>query len=153
MNILNSNINIQVGLEEYATDSYQNVLFSICRFYEITQSYPSKITMVGYDFKYNRFMDIIRNSLFLYDNIQFTYIAIKPNNQNFNYMNAVNGEKVAYNELLGDKYGCYTDDLRNKRILRNPFNRVSPYSVSNPQLRDIINWCGPDYFPGRLPWK
>jgi hypothetical protein len=44
----------RVFLEEYARDSYENLLFSICRFKEITGKYPQKITIVGFDFKAKR---------------------------------------------------------------------------------------------------
>ena len=37
--------------EEFALDSYQNVLFSICRFREIVGHYPDKITVVSFTFK------------------------------------------------------------------------------------------------------
>ncbi|GEQ71879.1 hypothetical protein JCM33374_g5565 [Metschnikowia sp. JCM 33374] len=46
----------RVVLEEYARDSLENVLFSVCRFYEITASYPEFITVVGFEFKRTRFL-------------------------------------------------------------------------------------------------
>ena len=41
--------------EEHAKDSFQNLLFSICRFREVTARYPAKITIVGFSFKRDRF--------------------------------------------------------------------------------------------------
>lgn len=49
--------------EEYARDSHENLLFSICRFSEMTGSYPNKITVVGFEFKRKRFEDIHRHSI------------------------------------------------------------------------------------------
>lgn len=40
-------------VEEYATDSYENLLFSIARFHEYTGNYPELVTVVGLDFKRN----------------------------------------------------------------------------------------------------
>ena len=37
--------------EEFALDSFQNVLFSLCRFREIVGRYPDKITVVSFTFK------------------------------------------------------------------------------------------------------
>lgn len=49
--------------EEFARDSHENLLFSICRFSEMTGNYPSKITVVGFEFKRQRFQDIHRYSI------------------------------------------------------------------------------------------
>lgn len=43
--------------ETHATDSYQNVLFSLVRFKERTGSYPEKVTVVTHEFKRKRFME------------------------------------------------------------------------------------------------
>lgn len=50
-------------IEEYAKDSHENLLFSICRFAEMTGRYPKKITVVGFEFKRKRFEDIHRYSI------------------------------------------------------------------------------------------
>ena len=42
-------------VEEYARDSFENLLFSLSRFREYTGGYPTKITVVGYAFKEARF--------------------------------------------------------------------------------------------------
>jgi hypothetical protein len=38
-------------VEDYARDSFENLLFSICRFKEVTGNYPARVTVVGYTFK------------------------------------------------------------------------------------------------------
>lgn len=50
--------NERIVTEEYARDSYENLLFSICRFYEVTGQYPTSITVIGFDFKRKRFQEI-----------------------------------------------------------------------------------------------
>lgn len=42
--------------ETRATDSYQNVLFSLIRFKEYTGAYPRRVTVVTHEFKRSRFM-------------------------------------------------------------------------------------------------
>jgi len=49
--------------EEFARDSYENFLFSLCRFYEITERYPEKITVIGFGFKERRFIDLHRKAI------------------------------------------------------------------------------------------
>jgi hypothetical protein len=49
--------------EDAALDSYQNVLFSIARFRELTGAYPSRITVVGHAFKRRRFEQLHRLAL------------------------------------------------------------------------------------------
>ncbi|DBA67947.1 TPA: hypothetical protein ACH3X2_013986 [Trebouxia sp. C0005] len=49
--------------EEHARDSFENLLFSLCRFYELTGHYPRELTVIGYDFKHERFADLHRAAL------------------------------------------------------------------------------------------
>ncbi|KAK2759925.1 hypothetical protein FQN54_002661 [Arachnomyces sp. PD_36] len=44
--------------ETHATDSYQNVLFSILRFRLYTGAYPSRMTIITHEFKRERFLKI-----------------------------------------------------------------------------------------------
>ncbi len=46
--------------EEHARDSLENVLFSLCRFYEITGRWPRRITVVGFAYKARRFVEFHR---------------------------------------------------------------------------------------------
>ncbi|TKA67304.1 hypothetical protein B0A49_08524 [Cryomyces minteri] len=48
----------QVLLEEYATDSLQNLLFSIVRFRRAVGTWPRMITVVTHAFKAERFLDL-----------------------------------------------------------------------------------------------
>lgn len=53
----------RIATEEHARDSMENLLFSICRFYELTGKYPEKITVIGFEFKKERFIKIHRAAL------------------------------------------------------------------------------------------
>ena len=60
---LKSSMSERMITEEYAKDSHENLLFSICRFSEMTGNYPNQITVVGFEFKRKRFEDIHRHSI------------------------------------------------------------------------------------------
>lgn len=143
----------RVFLEEFARDSYENLLFSICRFYEIVGNYPTKITVIGFDFKDHRFTDLHREAIgFPIGN--FSYIGMKPINKKFLHLKASNGELIASSQFKRDMYGCNNPTLINKRILRNPFYRTIPYTISCSELKDLLLWCGPDAFDTKLlPWS
>lgn len=143
----------RVFLEEFARDSYENLLFSICRFYEIAGSYPTKVTVIGFDFKSHRFTDLHRAAIgFPAGN--FTYIGLKPKNENFLHSRAVSGELIAASQFRKDMYGCSNPSLLNKRETRNPFKRTIPYELSCPDLRKLLLWCGPGLFDiENLPWS
>ena len=57
------NLATRMIVEDYARDSHENVLFSLCRFQEMTGQYPSHITVVGFEFKRKRFEEIHLSSL------------------------------------------------------------------------------------------
>jgi hypothetical protein len=49
--------------EDYARDSYENLLFSLCRFHELAGSWPRNVTVVGYAFKEERFVSLHRAAI------------------------------------------------------------------------------------------
>lgn len=50
---------VDVG-QEHARDSFENVLFSLCRFFELTGHYPAQMTAVSYLLKQQRFEQLHR---------------------------------------------------------------------------------------------
>merc|ERR1712096_465826 len=63
--------------EDFATDSFQNLLFSICRFHEVVGSYPAQISVVGFSFKRQRFVSLHRAAI-RFPLKHFRYIGIEP---------------------------------------------------------------------------
>ena len=61
-------------MQEHARDSFENLLFSLCRFYELTGHYPDHLLVIGYDFKHERFADLHRAALRWPDQ-RFTFIG------------------------------------------------------------------------------
>ena len=139
--------------EEFARDSYENLLFSICRFHELTQAYPSRITVVGFSFKGPRFAQLHRAAI-RFPEDRFAYVGINPSTS------TSTSEAVAEQEHLNsflpfsaDPYGCLPP-LSTKRLQRNPFRRSHGYGhqSSCPQLHALLHHCGPDAFSHPLPW-
>ncbi|SPO22496.1 uncharacterized protein UTRI_01174 [Ustilago trichophora] len=151
--------------ENFALDSFENLLFSIARFREYTGHYASRITVVGYGFKKARFEDLHAKAVrwntqgFLRNGERtFQYVGIDDELSDSEATAQYRGEKMkAYNLYDKDMYGCH-GRLREKRIERNPTRRFHPYMSSAPEIADLLNWCpAPDsglqgLYPENLPW-
>ncbi|KAI0766845.1 hypothetical protein BD413DRAFT_141300 [Trametes elegans] len=151
---------VRATTEDYALDSYQNLLFSIARFHEYTGRYPARITVVGYEMKRRRFMELHRAAL-RWPEARFEYVGIDAEGDGDAHSggSAQQGElQNGYLPYTEDSYGCH-GPLLAKRRARNPFLRFHPYYSSAPELGALLNWC-PDrsqggqtaVFAGPLPW-
>ncbi|KAI0708187.1 hypothetical protein C8T65DRAFT_650315 [Cerioporus squamosus] len=146
---------LRATTENYALDSYQNLLFSIARFHEYTGRWPTRITVVGYEMKRRRFTELHRAAL-RWPVDQFEYVGIDAEGDK---ETAQQGElQNGYLPYTQDTYGCH-DLLLSKRRARNPFMRYHSYYSSAPELGPLLNWCpGPSeggqtaIYPGPLPW-
>lgn len=140
-------------IEDYARDSFENLMFSICRFNEVVGHYPTKFTVVGYTFKAYRFEVLHRPALGI-DKENFEYIGIQPDlSSKFDLLKAEKGELENAVKLFSeDTYGCLDPSLKSKRAERNPYSRTVPYRLSCPELEALLDWCGPGVFLGELPW-
>ena len=142
--------------EDFALDSFQNLLFSIARFKEFTGRYPNRISVVGYEFKKPRFENLHRAAIRWPEN-KFTYYGIDPYDSEHVH-EAIEGEvrvlvvffplllKAASKRKNGfipyskDAYGCH-HPLLDKRQRRNPFRRFHSYYLSAPELSQLLDWC------------
>jgi hypothetical protein len=142
--------------EEFARDSFENLLFSICRFKEITGNYPSRITVVGYEFKKERFMQLHRAAL-RFPESSFSYIGRQetpydPFPPNLLERMSEGEHNNAYKHFVNDLYGCHSETLVKKRQTRNPFSRQDPYKSSCPDIKNLLAYCGISVFSETLPW-
>jgi len=149
-----STVRARTATEEYATDSFENLLFSICRFREVTGVYPTKISVVSFTFKQQRFETLHAGALQWARN-RFHYVGVDPPaSTGFNLEESSAGEKK--NSLVPfqtDPYGCHTDILQQKRKERNPYQRTAPYPLTCPEMKELLSWCGPDLIPkSQVPW-
>jgi hypothetical protein len=133
--------------EEFALDSFQNVLFSLCRFHEFNGTWPRRITVVGWGFKQRRFVDLHRAAMrFPHD--RFSYAAVNDPA----HLEMVEPEEAANcGAFAADPYGS-GGALAEKRAVRNPFRRCHGYRDSCPELRPLLDHLGPELFSGPLPW-
>jgi hypothetical protein len=152
-------VRLRAFTEEHARDSYENLLFSLCRFYELTGHFPLFITVIGYDFKETRFTDIHRAAVG-YPAVQFEYLGTPATaNDNNNegqqqqqqHSTPEQGEAKVLEMWEQDMYGCH-GDLAAKRRERDPF-AWGPVSAERcPPMEELLDWCGPGVFDGMLPW-
>jgi len=150
-----STVRARTVTEEYATDSFENLLFSICRFREITGSYPRKISMVSFSFKRLRFETLHAEAL-RWPLDRFDYVGVDPPaSTGFDLEESSKGERNnSLQPFREDPYGCHTEILQRKRRERNPFARKAPYELTCPEMRDLLLWCGPELIPeGNVPWS
>jgi hypothetical protein len=132
--------------EEFARDSFENLLFAICRFKECCGRYPHEIRVVSWAFKENRF-SLHREALGIPESRFEFYGANQPED----LAGAEKGEARAIAAFQKDPYGT-GGDLGQKRADRNPFNRVNPYPLSCPELEGVLRHRGPELYKGVLPW-
>ncbi|KAF5101678.1 hypothetical protein D0Z00_000752 [Geotrichum galactomycetum] len=138
-------------VEEYARDSFENLLFSLARFREYTGRYPTKITVVGYSFKEARFRELHRAAI-KYPADRFHYVGIDP--PDLDQAAAAQGEREnAYLPFQADPFGCHDKVLQEKRILRNPYRRTPFYVFSAPEMFDLLAYCDKNlHVFKKLPW-
>ena len=138
--------------EERARDSYENVLFSIARFRELTGSVPRHLTVVGYAFKRDRFEREHVPAL-RWPADRFAYEGTPAASAE---REKTSGEREAgvREAFARDPYGCGAE-LGGKRASRDPFAVVGtshPYAATNPDLAGLFAHCGAKTYAGALPW-
>ncbi len=131
--------------EEFARDSFENLLFSICRFRELTGRIPSKITVFGFSFKRDRFEKLHLKAIG-FPSERFQYRV--PSEDEFSeekLEECRKGEfKNAYSLFENDLFGCVNSVLVEKRLSRDPFKRlhgIYGYPHVCPELRHPLEFC------------
>ena len=132
--------------EEFARDSFENLLFGICRFREFTGSYPRRVTLVSWQFKERRFH--LHRGAIRWPAERFAY-APAGNPDHLDH--AVAAETANTAKYVRDPYSAGAE-FRAKRDCRNPFRRQHGYITSCPEVARLLLHEGPDLFTGTLPW-
>lgn len=133
--------------EDFARDSYENLLFSLCRFRELTGRYPSAVTMVSWAFKRQRFF--LHGSSIGWPAARLHYEG--PDNP-VDLAQALAAEEIALAKYHADPYSS-GQEFQRKRDARNPFHRQHGYLVSCPELAPLLRHEGPEPFRMPLPWS
>lgn len=133
-----------VVLEEYALDSFQNLVFSLCRYKQQTGRYPNKVVVVGFEFKRERFVGQHARAIGL-SRIEYVGFGDAKLQRDLEASGAVR-------QFQRDLFGCLPP-LSTKRAERNVYNRQHPYLEHCPELAALFAYCGgAEPFPGPLPW-
>jgi hypothetical protein len=125
--------------EEFARDSFENLLFSILRFHECTGRYPKSITVVSWAFKEERFG--LHRDAICWPGEDFAFVG--PNNP-VDLEGALTGERQAIAAFAADPLGT-GDDLVGKRARLNPWRRTTPYRIDGRSTEELL-------LSPRFPW-
>ncbi|XP_038724988.1 uncharacterized protein C57A10.07-like [Tripterygium wilfordii] len=134
--------------EEHARDSFENLLFSVCRFREVTGAYPQNITVVSYDFKEERFAHLHRLAI-RFPESRFLYSGTPASSTSREA--GLKGEALVRAQFQEDPYGC-KGSLKQKKLRRDPFHRTIPYPSGCPEIQGLFRYCESVTYPGSLPW-
>ena len=119
-------------LEEYALDSFLNLLYGLCRFKEVAGLWPTRITVAGWGFKARRFAELHRAALRW--ELPFEPVAV---NDPPELEIAAQREAATRLQWAADPYGRHAP-LSEKRAERDHFHRVPPYCLTCPELSDLL---------------
>lgn len=139
-------------VEEFARDSHENLLFSVCRFRQLTGRYPHEIKVVSFSFKEERFTSVHRRAL-RFPVKRFRYYGVDPEGAGGLRSRLGAWERAkTLAPFYKDLYGCNDPSLYQKRIDRNPFILYHPYPQGCPELSGLFKHCGRQLYTGPLPW-
>jgi len=133
--------------EEFARDSFENLLFGICRFFQCVHRFPGSVKMVTWAFKETRFRMHCR--AIRYPESRFEVIGV---NNPVDLEAAEQGERRAIALFSRDPCGK-GEILGGKREQRNPFHRQHPYAAVSAALTDSRRYdrCTPCWDPPLPP--
>ncbi|CUS20416.1 LAQU0S01e06106g1_1 [Lachancea quebecensis] len=150
-----------ISTEEFALDSFDNLLYSLARFHELTLNYPSSVTIVGFGFKTKRFLQCHACAID-YPLSKIEYLSYEPKPQYSEtekieaYFNDLKHQenKNALELFALDWYGT-KEPLRSKKTKRNPFALSQNYKLPLKLEKPILN--DKEFFEtkiqGKMPWS
>ncbi|AMD19044.1 HBR143Cp [Eremothecium sinecaudum] len=154
-----------ISTEVFALDSFDNLLYSIGRFHELTSYYPVGITIVGFGFKKERFLNYHAKAID-FPSERIKYISKEPI-PDYSDPKAIEGYFTTLKELekknalclfASDWYGT-RDTLALKKNSRNPFKKNHRYSLPLHHLQNedfkIIDdqQYYNQFISGKMPWS
>lgn len=153
-----SSLAARCGVETHATDSMQNLLFSIVRFRHLTGTYPAQVTVITHAFKELRFLELHASAI-KYPASRLRVLGINPPVTLAELRDVQDGEcKRGYEPFLQDPYGA-AELLANKRIARGWDTGAIEVLASGleDKVKRLLEWTGgasgKETFNERLPWE
>lgn len=145
-------------VESQATDSYQNLLFSIIQFRRLTGLYPAKITVITHAFKERRFLEL-HGPAVKYPAGALRVLGINPPTNFAELQDVQQGEMArGYAVFSKDLYGV-RDPLHSKRIARGwcPEMAKTMRDGLESEVSLLLDWTGGssgnEVLPEKLPWE
>lgn len=138
-NIASDELEKSILLEEYARDSYENVVFSLCAFRQATGIWPKHVKIVGFEFKRKRFLNYHMHTIqYPAENVE--YIGIGPEYPSAEYFGVddvsyeenrkkyfestfASEHKYAIEPFSKNEFGSFGSVLHEKKEKRDPFDR------------------------------
>lgn len=133
----------RVHIEPYARDSFENVLFLICKFHDVCNEYPELVTICGFEFKKKRFVQLHLENALGFDRLRVQYKGNSPMpphqgaRREAYFEDIFLNEGITYDLFSKDLYGS-TSSLVSKRNSRNPFQETHGYKSDNPAISSIL---------------
>lgn len=154
-----SSIAARIHTETHATDSFQNLLFSLLRFRRLTDAYPARITILTHAFKSRRFLELHGPAL-KYPASDLRVLGINPPFTLDELEDVQKGEMLrGYDLFARDLYGV-REPLCGKRKARGWVRDVSNESLAEGlegEVVRLLEWDGgeggKEVFGERLPWE
>ncbi len=116
-------------LEEFALDSFLNVLCGLYRFQELQGEWPSKITVCGWGFKRHRIADLHRKALGWTKPFHYIEVNDPPNVEEVRKR-----EAATCREFEASPWG-EEGPIAEKRKMRDYYVRVPGYDMSDQSWR------------------
>lgn len=140
----------RILLEEHATDSFQNLLFSILLFRQVTGRYPKSIRVITHAFKARRFLDLHAPAI-RWPSERIQVQGIDPVMSGAEREQTIKGEEQhGFTPWLDDPLG--TDEvLASKRKSRGWDEQVAERLVEG--LEDSVKELVKGIVPKGLPWE
>ena len=153
-----SSLAARCGVEVHATDSMQNLLFSILRFRHLTGTYPAQVTVITHAFKELRFLELHAPAI-NYPTSRIRVFGINPPMTLAELRDVQDGERRrGYDPFLKDPYGA-GELLASKRIARGwDAGAIEMLSRGlEGEVKRLLEWkggaSGNEMFNERLPWE
>lgn len=141
----------RVAMEDFSRDSFENLLFSLGRFQQLTGRYPRAVTLVSWAFKRERFA--LHRAAIRFPAERFHFTGV---NNPLDVASALRGEAATLEQFKESRYG-QAGWLAEKRAERNPLHRRHHFRECPglAEFFDFIEASGNQQkeYPATLPWS
>ncbi|KAF2099484.1 hypothetical protein NA57DRAFT_55449 [Rhizodiscina lignyota] len=145
----------RILLEEHATDSYQNILFSILLYNKKYREWPDSVTVVTHAFKRHRIIDLHARAI-KWPPALIDFQGIDPPFSEEERAAVEKAEARCCEDWEKDMYGV-RPPLRQKRIERGLDEAATMQLHDDGDVRGLLGWdggCQPaELYPDELPWE